>query len=203
MARARLNRDAGTPLPRALTRVADARATQLLLQGLALAAMVLVCVTGFIGLREAGLNLAPWAFFVTFWVGLVSASLLFGPIWRVLNPLRLLHTALAALLRIDPERGLRPLPDSLLIFDGPQTLILASDPFADGANLLGLTGRTIDYTVLSTATIAAIQVTAILLGHLVAAVGAPDRAVRLLPGPAAVRTQFPLLAAMIALTMGP
>lgn len=91
---------------------------------------------------------------------------------------------------------------SLLVFDGQQTLILASDPFAGGADLLGLTGRTIDYTVLSTATIAVIQVSAIVLGHLVAAVGAHDRAVRLLPRTTAVRTQFPLLATMLALTMG-
>jgi hypothetical protein len=91
---------------------------------------------------------------------------------------------------------------SLLIFDGQQTLILASDPFDSGADLLGTAARTIDYTVLSTSTIAAVQVTAIVLGHLVAAVGAHDRAVRLLPSGSAVRTQYPLLAAMVALTMG-
>jgi hypothetical protein len=91
---------------------------------------------------------------------------------------------------------------SLLVFDGQQTLILAGDPFHRGADLLGLAGHSIDYTVLSTSTIAAVQVTAIVLGHLVAAVGAHDRAVRLLPAGSAVRTQYPLLAAMVALTMG-
>ena len=44
--------------------------------------------------------------------------------------------------------------------------------------------------------------TAIVLGHLVAAVGAHDRAVRLLPGKSAMRTQYPLVTAMVALTMG-
>ena len=383
----RLQRDAGVPLPRALTRATDARAVRLLLQVLTLAVVVLVCVVGFTGPPAPRLNLAPWAFFVTFWVGLVPASLLFGPVWR-LNPLRLLHTTAAALLRIDAERGLRrrpqwlgywpaaaslaafgwfelvypdradpaaiaafitgyavlhilaalvfgrrwfehgdgfevystllgslsplgrrttdralvlrnplhgletvaggpglacvavvlvgttaydglsrtpwwrtvvpysilnatlglicsmlliglvfllgtwslaaPDPDpaaprpadfahilvpiaagyaiahyfSLLVFDGQQTLILASDPFARGADLLGLTGRAIDYTALSTSTIATVQVMAIVFGHLVAAVGAHDRAVRLLPAASAVRTQYPLLAAMVALTMG-
>jgi hypothetical protein len=91
---------------------------------------------------------------------------------------------------------------SLLVFDGQQTLILASDPFANGADLLGTAARSIDYTVLSTSTIGAVQVMAIVLGHLVAAVGAHDRAVRLLPAGSAVRTQYPLLAAMVALTMG-
>ncbi|MGH3938187.1 MAG: hypothetical protein ACRDTG_06065 [Pseudonocardiaceae bacterium] len=385
----RLRRNAGTALPRALAGGLDATATRILLQGLTLGAVVGVCLVGFIGPDELGRNLAPWVFFVTFWVGLVPASLLLGPIWRVLNPLRLLHTALSTVLRIDRERGVTPLPQevgywpaaaslaifgwfelvypsrtepasvawfitvyavvhtgaavvfgrrwftrgdgfevystllgalsplgrrttdralvlrnplhgmqdvpsgpglvgvvvvligttaydgmsrtswwqsnvpdsilnatlglscatllialvfligtgslvtprgaagqaprpgdfahtlvpiaagyaiahyfSLLIFDGQLTLILASDPFARGDDLLGLAGRTIDYTVISTSTIASVQITAIVLGHLVAAVAAHDRAVRLLPPAAAVRTQYPLLVAMVALTMG-
>ncbi|MDQ3762268.1 MAG: hypothetical protein M3460_11445 [Actinomycetota bacterium] len=387
----RLRRDAGVPLPRVLTSVADASATRILLQGLTLASGLLVCVVGFVGPPETERNLAPWALFVTFWVGLVPASLMLGPVWRVLNPLRLVHAGLAAVLRINPERGVQRLPDrvgywpaaaslagygwfelvypnrdeptataafitiyavvhttaavvfgrrwfergdgfevystllgslsplgrrrsdralvlrnplhgmeampagpglagvvvalvgttaydglsrtswwqrtiptgtavataalacsmlliglvfllgtltlvtpgnpatpgagprpgafahtlvpiaagyaiahyfSLLAFDGQKILILASDPFASGVNLLGTAGWAIDYTVLSTSTIATVQVTAIVLGHLVAAVGAHDRAVRLLPGKAAVRTQYPLLAAMVALTMG-
>lgn len=390
----RLRRDAGVALPRGLTRVLDATATRILLAGLTLGAAVLVCLVGFLGPADVERNLAPWAFFVTFWVGLVPASALFGPVWRVLNPLRLLHAALSALLRVDRERGVAPLPEwarywpaaaslaafgwfelvypgraepasvawfitvyavvhtgaavlfgrrwfergdgfevystllgslsplgrrstdralvlrnplhgleavqsgpglvgvvvvligttaydgvsrtswwqrnvpagvlnatlglscatllialvfligtwslvappegngpaprpgdfahtlvpiaagyaiahyfSLLIFDGQLTLILASDPFDRGDDLLGLAGRTIDYTVLGTSTlgtstIASVQITAIVLGHLVAAVAAHDRAVRLLPTAAAVRTQYPLLIAMVALTMG-
>jgi hypothetical protein len=91
---------------------------------------------------------------------------------------------------------------SLLVFDGQQTLILASDPFASGLDLLGTAKASIDYSVVSTLTIATVQVTAILLGHLVAAVGAHDRAVRLLAGNTAVHTQYLLVAAMIVLTMG-
>jgi hypothetical protein len=386
--RPRLQPNAGRALPQSLTRAVDAPATRMLLRGLTLAALLLVCVVGFAGPVEAGRNLAPWAFFVTFWVGLVPTSLLFGPVWRVLNPLRLAHSVLAGVLRLNPERGRFSLPDrvgywpaavslgafgwfelvypdraepaatatfitvyaianttaalvfgrrwfqrgdgfevysallgslaplgrrardralvlrnplhgmetvpagpgllgvvvvlvgttaydglsrtawwqaqvpsgllnatfgliasmllialvfllgtwslvtleagadgpgpgdfahtlvpiaagyaiahyfSLLVFDGQQTLILASDPFGSGADLLGITGRTIDYTVLSTSAIAAVQMTAIVVGHLVAAVGAHDRAVRLLPARTAVRTQYPLLAAMVALTMG-
>jgi hypothetical protein len=89
---------------------------------------------------------------------------------------------------------------SLLVFDGQQTFILASDPFASGLDLLGTAGRSMNYSVVNTATIAAVQVSAIVLGHL--AVGAQDRAVRLLPGNTTVGTQLPLVAAMVALTMG-
>ncbi|MFD1547795.1 hypothetical protein [Nonomuraea guangzhouensis] len=44
-------------------------------------------------------NAGPYLVYVLFWVGLVPASLLFGPVWRVLNPFRLL-----------PDRPRRPLP---------------------------------------------------------------------------------------------
>lgn len=86
---------------------------------------------------------------------------------------------------------------SLLVFDGRQTLLLVSDPFATGLDLLGTAGNSINYSVVSTSTIAAVQVIAIVVGHLVAAVGAHDCAVRLLPVNTTVR-QFPLVAAMVA-----
>jgi hypothetical protein len=49
-------------------------------------------------------NPAAHAVFVWLWVGLVPLSLLFGPVWRAVNPLRTLFT----LLRL-PSGGLRPL----------------------------------------------------------------------------------------------
>ncbi|MEV0592546.1 hypothetical protein [Nonomuraea cavernae] len=47
-------------------------------------------------------NPAPYLVYVLFWVGLVPASLLFGPVWRTLNPFRLL-----------PDRPRRALPARL------------------------------------------------------------------------------------------
>jgi len=93
--RPRLRPDAGIPLPPMVTKVADASATRLVAQDLTLVVVLLVCVVGFIGPAESGRNLAPWALFVTFWVGLVPASLLLGPVWRVLTPLRLVYDRLA------------------------------------------------------------------------------------------------------------
>ncbi|KAB8173038.1 hypothetical protein [Microbispora catharanthi] len=55
-------------------------------------------------------NPTAGAFYVLFWVGLVPLSLLFGPVWRGLNPLRTLHLLACKGLGRDPERGLRPLP---------------------------------------------------------------------------------------------
>ncbi|GAB3142952.1 hypothetical protein [Microbispora hainanensis] len=55
-------------------------------------------------------NPTAGAFYVLFWVGLVPLSLLFGPVWRGLNPLRTLHLLACKGLGRDPELGLRPLP---------------------------------------------------------------------------------------------
>lgn len=52
-------------------------------------------------------NPAAHVLFVWLWVGLVPASILLGPVWRGLNPLRTLHAGLCAVLRI-PVTGLRP-----------------------------------------------------------------------------------------------
>lgn len=81
-------------------------------------------------------------------------------------------------------------------------MILASDPFDTGLDLFGTATRTIDYTIAGTATIAAVQLGAIVAGHLIATLAAHDRAVRMYPGRVGLRTQYPMLAAMVTLTVG-
>ncbi|MFC7528308.1 hypothetical protein [Actinoplanes sp. GCM10030250] len=53
-------------------------------------------------------NPAAHALFVWLWVGLIPVSVAFGPVWRLVNPLRTIFV----LLRL-PSRGLRPLPPGL------------------------------------------------------------------------------------------
>ncbi|MFB4310204.1 hypothetical protein [Actinomadura sp. GTD37] len=110
--RPRLHPEAGRPLPAALARVLDAPALTLAGRALALAAAALVVAAAFAGPPDAAANLAPWALFVTFWVGLVPASVLLGPVWRRVNPLRTLHAALCRATRTPPA-GRRPLPARL------------------------------------------------------------------------------------------
>ncbi len=91
---------------------------------------------------------------------------------------------------------------SLLLLDGQATWILASNPFGmDGVDLFGTYGRAVDYTALSTRTIANVQVTAIVLGHVLGVVLAHDRAVRVL-GRRTTLGQVPLVAVMVAFTVG-
>ncbi|MCA1190152.1 MULTISPECIES: hypothetical protein [unclassified Saccharopolyspora] len=68
---------------------------------------VFVVAVGAFGPAETNRNLAPWVLFVTFWVGLIPVSVLFGPVWRAVNPLR----TLLRLLRLG--RAPRPLPPRL------------------------------------------------------------------------------------------
>jgi hypothetical protein len=91
---------------------------------------------------------------------------------------------------------------SLLAFQGQQLLALASDPLDAGWNLLGTAHWSVDYALISPTAIAWVQVGAIVLGHVAGVVLAHDRAVALLPGPTATRSQVPLLFAMVVYTIG-
>lgn len=102
-------RAAGRPLPYALGRTIDSRWLAVLLRACGLVATGYVAVAAVFG-RDDALNPTPYAVYVLFWVGIVPASLLLGPIWRAVNPLRTIHRGIAWLLRIDPQRGLAPMP---------------------------------------------------------------------------------------------
>lgn len=95
----------GRALPAALQRAADAPATRTALRGLGLVAALAVLLHLLLGPDDPARNPAPGAVYVLFWVGLVPASLLLGPVWRLLNPLRTLHRLLnRALHRCDAGR---------------------------------------------------------------------------------------------------
>ncbi|UWP84925.1 hypothetical protein [Dactylosporangium fulvum] len=84
----RLDPAAGRPVPGALARVVDAPATTWVLRivGLAFAAVLVWSFTR----PDDTDNPAAGLVYVLFWVGLVPLSLLLGPVWRRLNPLRTL-----------------------------------------------------------------------------------------------------------------
>ncbi|WP_433322940.1 hypothetical protein [Spirillospora sp. CA-294931] len=110
--RARLGPDDGRPLPAGLAGFLNSPRLTLAGRALALAAWAFVVVVALAGPSTDKENLAPWALYVTFWVGLVPASVLLGPVWRRVNPLRSLHAALCRLTRTEPG-GRRPLPARL------------------------------------------------------------------------------------------
>ena len=121
--------DRGRPLPRAL----ESPALRTVLQAITLGLTLVVIGYGLLGPQDPDANPAPRALYVLLWVGLVPASLLFGPVWRVLNPLRLLHRLLAALLGrptegAPPERlGYWPAAAGLLVFVALELVVPGRD----------------------------------------------------------------------------
>jgi hypothetical protein len=100
---------AGRPLPGWLREAVDHPVTRAGLRVVGLTLVTFVAVALIFG-RDDDLNPAARFVYVLFWVGLVPASLLFGPVWRALNPLRTLHLGLTALMRVPAGEGLWPLP---------------------------------------------------------------------------------------------
>jgi hypothetical protein len=103
----------GRPLPDGLRRFADARATRVGLRAVGLMMAVLTVVVAAFGPNNSGTNPAPTWVYVWFWVGLVPASLLLGPVWRLLNPLRTISAGLARLAGDPGQAHARPLPPRL------------------------------------------------------------------------------------------
>jgi hypothetical protein len=91
---------------------------------------------------------------------------------------------------------------SLLVFEGQSALALASDPLGNGWNLFGTAGRAINFTLISTTTIAYVQASGIVAGHVAGVVMAHDRALTVFRRQEATRSQYPLLAAMVGFTVG-
>jgi hypothetical protein len=103
---------AGRPLPAALARTLDAPAFRRVLAGIGLAATAWTLLALVLGPDDAR-NPVPWVVYVLVWVGLVPASVLLGPVWRQVNPLRTAHGLLNRALGLDPREGVRRLPPGL------------------------------------------------------------------------------------------
>lgn len=80
----------GLALPVWVTTLVDAAATRWAFSVLALMFTAWVATAAFFGPDNAD-NPLPGVFYVLLWVGLVALSLAFGPVWRVLSPVRTLH----------------------------------------------------------------------------------------------------------------
>jgi len=115
--------DSGRNLAGSLGEFADSAELRWFLRlfGLAVAGFVAWCLLAGPDLAK---NPAPYFIYVLFWVGLVPASLLFGPIWRLINPLRTLHLVFCKLLRLDPDDPPFDLPR--WVGNWPATIGLAS-----------------------------------------------------------------------------
>ncbi|WP_210648919.1 hypothetical protein [Nocardioides sp. SYSU D00065] len=86
---------------------------------------------------------------------------------------------------------------------GQTTLIQLSDPFSRGDDYLGTADLQVSYWLSEHPTFLAVtKVLAVALGHVVGAVAAHDRAVKLLPRRHQLTGQLPMLVAMVGFTVG-
>jgi hypothetical protein len=118
----RLGGHAGTPVPVTVQTVVDHPVTTWVLRVVVLAVSLLLVVVAVAGPPLPEANLGVYGFYITFWVGLVPASLLLGPVWRRVNPLRTLHALIGrftgpapAADRVD-RIGLWPAAAALLLY---------------------------------------------------------------------------------------
>jgi hypothetical protein len=131
---ARFRPEGGRPIPAPLERLADHRVTRASLRLAGLLIAVATFATAAFGPAEEASNPAPWTIFVIFWVGLIPLSLLFGPVWKLFNPLRVVYRGIALLsggpplLRLSPRIGYWPAAAGLFAFTWLE--LVAPDPDA-------------------------------------------------------------------------
>jgi len=99
----------GKPLPAAITRTVDAPGFRWFVRIVGLAVFLYAMVALIFGVDRLT-NPIFGFIYILVWVGLVPVSLLLGPVWRTLNPLRTAHLLLSKLLRQPPSKGLLELP---------------------------------------------------------------------------------------------
>ena len=108
----------GRPLPRWVTTLVDAPATRWMVAIAALLFAVWVAISAVFGPQDAD-NPLPGVFYVLLWVGLVALSLVVGPAWRAISPVRTVHRLLGGRslgLRYHERAGYWPAAAGLFAF---------------------------------------------------------------------------------------
>lgn len=98
----------GTPVPGWLARFVDSIGFARTVRGLGLAFFGYVVWAAVAG-PDLLTNPVFGVVYVLLWIGLVPASLVFGPFYRAVNPVRTLHLLLSRALRTRPDDGVREL----------------------------------------------------------------------------------------------
>lgn len=104
---------AGRPVPAGLASFFESPVTRGIARALATIMLIATLAVAALGTNSSASNPAPTWLYVWLWVGLVPLSLLLGPVWKVMNPLRAITAGLAKLTG-DPDGELvSPLPPKL------------------------------------------------------------------------------------------
>ncbi|MPZ28622.1 MAG: hypothetical protein GEV12_20030 [Micromonosporaceae bacterium] len=113
---------AGRPLPAGLAGFLDSAGLRWTLRAAGLLAagwLVLALVAGPAATAD---NPAAGVLYVVMWVWVPVGSVLLGPVWRAVSPVRTVHLLLAALSRTSPDRGPLRLPPGWGLWPAAATL---------------------------------------------------------------------------------
>ncbi|MGW4369008.1 hypothetical protein ACWEKT_25510 [Nocardia takedensis] len=103
-------RSPGLALPDGVRAVLDSSRTRAVLGAIGLVATAIVLATAFFGSADPARNPVPGVLYIFVWVGIMVASLVLGPVWRLLSPPRALHRLLCAVIRRPAHCGLVDYP---------------------------------------------------------------------------------------------
>lgn len=99
-------------LPVRVSDFADSRTTRAILRGCVSAFAAYAAWAALAG-PDGPTNVLPGVFYVALWVGVPVASALFGPVWRVVSPVRSVHAVVCRAIRRPTDRALLSYPERL------------------------------------------------------------------------------------------
>lgn len=102
----------GRPAPTWLARTVDAPAFLVVTRAIGFAIFAFAAMAAILG-EDRLTNPIFGIFYVWWWVGLVPLSLLFGPAYRALSPVRTINAAFARVSGTDPDKGVFTYPERL------------------------------------------------------------------------------------------
>jgi hypothetical protein len=105
-------RTSGRLAPPWLAAVVDSPAYRIACRVLGMVVFLWGALAAVLG-RDVLTNPVFGMFYVWWWVGLVPASLLLGPVWKAISPVRTINAAFAKLSGSDPDRGVFEYPERL------------------------------------------------------------------------------------------
>jgi hypothetical protein len=102
----------GRPAPPWLAGIVDSTWWRVLWRAFGFALFLYVGAAAIFG-EDLVINPTFGVFYVWWWVGLVPLSLLFGPVWKAISPVRTINLAFARISGSDPDTGLFTYPERL------------------------------------------------------------------------------------------
>ncbi|MBF6079599.1 hypothetical protein IU498_33805 [Nocardia beijingensis] len=105
-------RSPGVVVPSVVRAIVDSGVVRGVISAVSVTFTIVVVAIGVFGSSDPARNPVPGVVYIFLWVGVMVASLIAGPVWKVLSPVRAVHRALCLVRRRAPGHGQVRYPDS-------------------------------------------------------------------------------------------